>query len=96
VAEALTNIAHHAQTQNAEVNVRMKDKSLLITIQDDGLGFDPSAIPSGHYGILGIKERVRLVNGSLRIESAKGKGTLLKIEIPLRAERSASEVEASS
>jgi NarL family two-component system sensor histidine kinase YdfH len=82
VSEALTNVANHAKAQNVEVNVRMKDKSLLVTIQDDGQGFDASAIPSGHYGILGIKERVRLVNGSFEIQSENGKGTTLKIEVP--------------
>lgn len=83
LAESLTNIAHHAQARNVEVNFRMNDKSLSLTIQDDGQGFDPSAIPSGHYGLLGIKERIRLVNGSVDIQSEKGKGTLLKVEIPL-------------
>jgi signal transduction histidine kinase len=61
----------------------MKDKSLLVTIQDDGRGFDAAAIPSGHYGILGIKERVRLVNGSFEIQSENGKGTTLRIDMPL-------------
>jgi len=83
LAEALTNIAHHAQARNVEVHLRMKDKSLSLTIQDDGQGFDPSAIPSGHYGILGIKERIRLVNGTFEIQSENGKGALLKVEIPL-------------
>ncbi len=82
VAEALTNVANHAHAQNVAVAVRMKDKSLLLTIQDDGQGFDASAIPSGHYGILGIKERVRLVNGSFEIQSKNDNGTTLKIEIP--------------
>jgi NarL family two-component system sensor histidine kinase YdfH len=83
VAEALTNIANHANAQNVKINLRIKAESLCVTIQDDGQGFDVSAIPSGHYGILGIKERVRLVNGSLDIQSGNGKGTTLKIEIPL-------------
>ena len=83
VAEALSNIANHAQAQNVEVKVRMKEQSLLVTIQDNGVGFDAGSIPSGHYGILGIKERIRLVNGSFDIQSENGKGTLLKIEIPL-------------
>jgi len=83
LTESLTNIANHAHAQNVAVNVRMKDKSLSITIQDDGVGFDTSAIPSGHYGILGIKERIRLVNGRFEIQSANGKGTSLKIEVPL-------------
>ena len=88
VAEALTNIAQHARAQQVEVNVQMKTKSLLVTIQDDGAGFDPSAIPAGHYGILGIRERVRLVHGSFDIQSHKDQGTLLHIELPFAAERS--------
>lgn len=83
VAEALTNIANHARARNVEVNVRMQNQNLLVTIQDDGVGFDASSIPSGHYGILGIKERVRLVNGSFEIQSTRGRGTTLRIEIPL-------------
>lgn len=83
LAESLTNIAHHAQAQNVEVNLRMQDKGISLTIQDDGQGFDPSVIPAGHYGILGIKERVRLVNGQFEIQSENGKGTTLKVEIPL-------------
>ena len=82
VAEALTNVANHAQAHNVTVDVRMKDKNLLVTIQDDGQGFDASAIPSGHYGILGIKERVRLVNGNVDIQSKNGNGTTIRIEIP--------------
>ena len=83
VAEALTNVANHAQAHNVAVDVRMKDKSISVTIQDDGRGFDASAIPSGHYGILGIKERVRLVNGSFEIQSNNGKGTTIRIDIPI-------------
>jgi len=93
VAEALTNVANHAQASKVAVDVRMKDKSLSVTIQDDGVGFDASNIPSGHYGLLGIRERVRLVNGSFEIQSDNG--TILKIEIPIRAERSASAVASS-
>lgn len=81
VAEALTNVANHARAQNVAVDVRMKDKSLAVTIQDDGTGFDASAIPSGHYGLLGIRERVRLVDGSFEI--LNDRGTTLKIQIPL-------------
>ena len=83
VAEALTNVANHAQAHNVAVDVRIKDKSISVTIQDDGRGFDASAIPSGHYGILGIKERVRLVNGSFEIQSNNGKGTTIRIDIPI-------------
>jgi NarL family two-component system sensor histidine kinase YdfH len=83
LAESLTNIAHHAQAQNVEVRVEVKDKTIFLTVRDDGIGFDTSSIPSGHYGILGIKERVRLVNGDFEIQSENGKGSMLKIAIPL-------------
>jgi NarL family two-component system sensor histidine kinase YdfH len=83
LAESLTNIAHHAKAQNVEVNIEAKDKGIFITVKDDGVGFDTSSVPSGHYGILGIKERVRLVNGSFGIQSENGKGTTLSIQISL-------------
>jgi len=83
VAESLSNIAQHAEAQNVEVHVRVKDKTISVTIKDDGQGFDALSIPSGHYGILGIKERILLINGNLEIQSENGKGTVLKIEIPL-------------
>ena len=83
VTEGLTNIVHHAQAHNVDVEVQRQDNGLMVTIRDDGVGFDPASIPSGHYGLLGIQERVRLVNGRFDIESAGGQGTVLKIEIPL-------------
>jgi two-component system, NarL family, sensor histidine kinase YdfH len=86
VSEGLTNIARHAQAQRAGIEVRVVDqkrKSLSITIQDDGQGFDASEIPSGHYGLLGIRERVRLAKGSFDIHREAGVGTTLKIKIPL-------------
>jgi len=83
VVEGLTNAAHHAQARQVAVNVGVKDKNILVTIQDDGQGFDADAIPSGHYGLLGIRERVRLVNGTFEIQSESGKGTTLRVKIPL-------------
>jgi NarL family two-component system sensor histidine kinase YdfH len=83
VGEALRNIAQHANAQNVEIHIRSKEEGLLVTIQDNGQGFDVSAIPAGHYGILGIQERVRLLSGSFDIQSGKGNGTTLKVEIPL-------------
>ena len=83
VAEALTNISKYAQAKNVELKVAVQGSSLLVTIRDDGQGFDALAIPAGHYGLLGIKERVRLVNGKFEIQSEVGKGTTLRIELPL-------------
>ena len=95
VAESLANIAQHANAQTVEAKVEANDQNLSIMIMDDGQGFDSTAIPTGHYGILGIKERIRLVNGKFEIQSENGKGTILKIEIPIRTERSIRTDEAS-
>lgn len=83
IAEALTNIANHANAQNVEIHIRVNEENLWVKIRDDGQGFDVTAIPAGHYGILGIKERVRLVNGNFEIQSGNGKGTTLNLKIPL-------------
>jgi two-component system, NarL family, sensor histidine kinase YdfH len=83
LAEALTNITQHAQAQNVEICTALRDEILSLSVQDDGRGFDTVNIPSGHYGILGIRERVRLVNGTLDIQSQIGKGTTLSIHVPL-------------
>ena len=83
VAETLTNIARHAQAQQVNVIVTTGENKLQVTIEDDGQGFDPQTIPTGHYGLLGICERMRLINGECTIESEKGSGAKLKMEVPL-------------
>jgi NarL family two-component system sensor histidine kinase YdfH len=83
VAEALTNITKHSQAQQVSVQLELKAQKLLATIQDDGQGFDAASIPAGHYGLLGIQERVRLANGKFEIDSRIGAGTTLRIELPL-------------
>lgn len=83
VSEALTNIARHARASEAAVALSAKEQTLTITIQDNGIGFDPNNIPSGHYGLLGIRERIRLTGGTFTLDSAPQKGTILTIEIPL-------------
>jgi NarL family two-component system sensor histidine kinase YdfH len=83
VAEALNNIARHADAHRANLAAMIKDYDLNLTIKDDGKGFDPDHIPAGHYGILGIRERIRLAGGQLEIMSAPNKGTTLTIQIPI-------------
>ena len=83
VSEALTNIAKHARAQNVDIQLSLGENRLLVTIRDDGQGFDVTAIPEGHYGLLGIRERVRLLNGNFEIQTGSGEGTTLRIELPL-------------
>jgi NarL family two-component system sensor histidine kinase YdfH len=83
VAEGLTNTARHARATEASVNIVATPTGIEVCIKDDGAGFDPGNIPSGHYGLIGLRERVRLVGGQLSIESISQKGTILTIQIPI-------------
>jgi two-component system sensor histidine kinase DegS len=58
-------------------------KELVIEITDDGTGFDPDLVEAGHYGLLGMRERIRLAGGTLEIRSKAGSGTQLVIRFPL-------------
>ena len=86
VQEALTNVAKHAQATTCRVYLQRLTNTLLVTIEDDGIGFEPDAprapgAPRG-IGLLGIRERVTQLRGELRLESAPGKGTRLTVEVP--------------
>ena len=85
VSEALTNIARHARAQTAKLRIVFieEQNELQIAISDDGIGFDPDVIGAGHYGLLGMRERVRLAGGSLEVLSEMGKGTQIVIRFPL-------------
>jgi signal transduction histidine kinase len=76
VQEALHNITRHAKAQVVRINVRQGGKSLLLTIQDDGRGFDTR---ERGLGLLGIEERVANLGGQFRVESQPGRGVLLAI-----------------
>jgi two-component system, NarL family, sensor histidine kinase YdfH len=91
VSEALTNIARHAQASEAAVALslsKIEAHTLRLEIKDNGLGFDPAQIPSGHYGILGIRERIRLIGGTFTLDSAPQTGTILKVQIPVEGQKS--------
>lgn len=85
VAEALINIARHAEAQQAWIRMFGTSEYLTITVRDDGCGFDTQAQTpsSGHYGILGMQERARLAGGKLQINSAPGSGTTIEFTLPL-------------
>jgi PAS domain S-box-containing protein len=74
--EALNNVGRHAGATAASVRLRTLDDGLLLAVADDGVGFDPDDPGAGgHLGLASMRERVRLVNGTLDIESAPGHGT---------------------
>ena len=81
VAEAvLTNVVQHAAA--SEVHVRlMAEPTLRLEVQDNGVGFDPGAIPVDRYGLTGMTERAELVGAELTVESEPGRGTKVWMEI---------------
>lgn len=89
VSEALTNIARHAHASHARVRLTPQNDCLRVEISDNGRGFDPTAIQPGHYGLLGMRERVRLAGGTLQINSSSQTGTQLSISLPLQESRQA-------
>lgn len=79
--EAIENTAKHSSAKN--FSVKLEDNGhITLTIQDDGIGFDPkSKEPTGHFGLVGMHERAELAGGKLRVESEKGKGTKIVLTI---------------
>ncbi len=82
--QALANIARHAGAALAAVRLMREPGRVRLRIEDDGVGFDPAAVPPGRFGLLGMSERARLLGGTLTIESSPGGGTAVEVAVPLR------------
>ncbi|MGD9696270.1 MAG: GAF domain-containing protein [Thermoleophilia bacterium] len=80
VQETLTNIARHSGARTASIVATVHRSQLRLVVEDDGRGFDPST-PSTHLGLAGIRERVELEGGRLRIESSPGEGTAVVVDL---------------
>ncbi|KAF1069754.1 MAG: Signal transduction histidine-protein kinase/phosphatase DegS [Pseudomonas citronellolis] len=85
--EALTNVMRHAQAHSVELSLDIEDETLCLTIADDGRGFDPDSQRRGaSFGLVGMRERVLMLGGSLEIASRPGEGTTLRVRVPLDRE----------
>jgi signal transduction histidine kinase len=84
VAEALTNVAKHAEASLVQVEVAATDGRVRLDVRDDGVG---GADPARGSGLVGLKDRVAASGGTLRVDSRPGQGTSLLIELPLDAGR---------
>jgi len=82
--EALTNVARHAQASRVEITLRRTDAGVSLAVRDDGRGFDAakSARPNA-FGLVGLRERAYLVDGTIRIDTAPGRGTAIEVAIPV-------------
>lgn len=90
ISEGLRNIARHAHAHHVSVRATASPQELAIEICDDGVGFDPHRAITcpGHYGLLGLHERVNLIGGALDIKSRPGAGTRISICLPVTEIRS--------
>ena len=86
VQEALTNCARHAKASNIRITCHGSEHLVVVTVQDDGIGFDPQRLAGHGVGLRGVEERVRELGGKVTIFSHPQKGTLLRAEIPLAGE----------
>lgn len=87
--ETLTNISKHAQATRVDALLEVDAEGLTMEVVDDGLGFEAEMAPTdlaqrGHFGLMGIQERVQLLGGRLAIESTPGRGTQVSIWLPGR------------
>ena len=83
VQEALANVVKHADATHVSILLTQRSRSVAAVVEDDGHGFDQGATGDGVLGLVGMRERVGLVGGRLRIESSEGAGTTIQADVPL-------------
>ncbi len=89
VQEALTNVRKHARARTARINIGVKAKEVLISVEDDGQGFNLDEVlqePGQRYGMHTMRERAEEIGGSLTINTGPGKGTKLIFRLPISQE----------
>lgn len=92
VQEALANIRKHAQAANVIVTLEQHDKTFLVRVEDDGVGFQPSTIDrQGHIGLTSMRERAEMAGGGCRIHSLPGGGTTVEFWVPASVDQAGAE-----
>ncbi len=84
VQEAVSNAIKHADAKEILVKVELGKEHVTVVVKDNGKGFDPVEKPESSFGILGMKERVELLEGEITFDSKKGAGTIIMIQVPLK------------
>jgi hypothetical protein len=93
VQECLTNVVRHAQATNVEIAVKRQlaaagaCEMLRLAVCDDGKGTPEEAVQDGHFGLLGMRERVQALNGSFSIDSAPDRGFCINVTLPLEGKK---------
>jgi len=85
--ESLTNIRRHAEAREVTVHLKYGAHEMLLTVKDDGVGFDFPAVQiekkGASFGLIGMQQRAEQINGKIIIDSAKTQGTALRLTIPI-------------
>ena len=84
VQESLANACRHSKSKRLLVELTLDGDVLRIRIRDWGVGFDADSTPPGHFGLNGIRRRVKLLRGTATIHSEPGKGTCVTVELPIQ------------
>src|SRR5262249_9147463 len=83
VQEALTNVVKHAGARNVSVSLAREPGAVAAVVEDDGRGFGASGGEGDGVGLIGMRERLGLLGGTLAIESTEGTGTTIVAEVPV-------------
>src|SRR5262249_5708018 len=81
--ESLTNVVKHSQAQNVTVLLTRRSGAVTVVVEDDGRGFDTEDAREDGFGLVGMRERLALLGGRLRVESTPGAGATVAAEVPL-------------
>jgi hypothetical protein len=84
IRELVVNAIHHGGARHISINGEYDGKTLSFSVKDDGCGFDPDSVPGpelGHFGLLGIRERIEYFDGELKIDSSAGTGTAIHVTL---------------
>lgn len=81
-SEALENVTRHSDAETAHIDCVGTDSHIVLTVRDDGLGFDTTTDHRGHYGLVGMTERAEVIGGRLELESTPGAGTVVRAFVP--------------
>lgn len=83
VQETLNNIRRHSRSGRARIELRQDHERVCLTVEDQGVGFEPEKVSTDHFGLRGIRERARLLGGRAEISSTPGQGTRVFVELPV-------------
>jgi len=81
--EAIHNVVKHAHATTVDLHLAQQGQLMNLEIRDDGVGFDPASVPSGHFGLQTMRERIDQLDGQIQVSSHPGEGTRVTLSIPL-------------